>query len=156
MNAWGIVNDDFPSVATEYFGGSPLNTALDATNIVLISKVEYSNSLAKYRPISLCPVVYKVLSKIMVARMGLLLHKLFSREQSTFIKGRSILDNILIAQELVQYIHKKVRGGNILMKIDMDKAYDRVNWHVLLAVVKRLSFSDHWRNLIYNCISSPL
>lgn len=101
-------------------------------------------------------VVYKILSKIMVARLAPILGKVISREQSAFIRGRSIFDNISIAQEMVHRIHKKVRGKNILMKIDMEKAYDRVNWGFLLAVLKKLGFSDGWRNLVFNCISSPI
>lgn len=92
----------------------------------------------------------------MVARLAPILGKVISREQSTFIRGRSIFDNISIAQEMVHRIHKKVRGKNILMKIDMEKAYDRVNWGFLLAVLKKLGFSDGWRNLVFNCISSPI
>lgn len=91
----------------------------------------------------------------MVNRMAPLLDKCISQEQSAFIQGRSIFDNISIAQELVHKIHKKVRGGNIMMKIDMDKAYDRVNWKHLLASLRKLGFSDQWRNIVFNCISSP-
>lgn len=135
ITAWDIVKDDLLVVATEFFGGTPLTSALGATNIFLIPKVEAPDSFAKFRPISLCSVVYKVLSKIMVAGMVPLLDKLISHEQYAFIQGRSIFDNIFIAQELVQRLNKKVRGGNVIMKIDMAKAYDRVNWCYLLVIL---------------------
>jgi len=109
-------------VATEFFGGCPLSCALGATNIVLIPKVESSNNFTKFRPTSLCPVVYKILSKIMDNQRAPLLDKFISQEQSAFIQGRSIFDNISIAQEMMHSFHKKVKGGNILLKIAMEKA----------------------------------
>lgn len=87
--------------------------------------------------------------------MAPLLDKMVSREQSSFIYGRSIVDNISIAQEMVHNIHKKVRGGNMLMKIDMAIAYDKVNWRFLLVSLQRLGFSNQWQSLVFNCISSP-
>ncbi|CAI9769428.1 unnamed protein product [Fraxinus pennsylvanica] len=101
ITAWEFVQFHLLAVAKEYFGGYPLTCGLGTTNIVLIPKVESPNSFAKFRPISLCSVVYKILSKMMVARLSPLLDKLISREQSAFIQGRSIFDNISVAQEMV-------------------------------------------------------
>lgn len=86
--------------------------------------------------------------KIMVFRLAPILDRLISPEQATFIQGRSIFDNISLVRELVHGINRKVRGGNVMLKIDTTKAYDRVNWHFLLEVLRRLGFSDKWRYLL--------
>lgn len=60
-----------------------------------------------------------------------------------------------LAQELVHGINRKVRGGNVMLNIDMAHAYDRMNWCFLLEILRRLGFSNKWRNLIFNAIYSP-
>ncbi|XP_042964616.1 uncharacterized protein LOC122298830 [Carya illinoinensis] len=155
-HAWDIIKEDLLMLAIEFFEGKPLTTFFGATNIVLIPKVDDLRGFSQFRPISLCSIVYKILSKVLVNRLEPIMKKIISAEQSAFIKGRSIFDNISIAQEMVQSMNKKVRGGNVMIKIDMAKAYDRVNWRFLLEVMRRLGFSDHWRGLIFNCISSPM
>ncbi|XP_042958094.1 uncharacterized protein LOC122293629 [Carya illinoinensis] len=95
------------------------------------------------------------MTKIMVYRLAPVLGKIISKEQAEFILGRSIFDNMALAQELVQGINRKVRGGNVMLKIDMAKAHDRVNWKFLMDFLHLLGFSENWRNLVYNAISSP-
>ncbi|XP_042969044.1 uncharacterized protein LOC122301721 [Carya illinoinensis] len=140
-HAWDIIKEDLLMLAIEFFEGKPLTTFFGATNIVLIPKVDDPRGFSQFRPISLCSVVYKILSKVLVNRLEPIMKKIISNEQSAFIKGRSIFDNISIAQEMVQSMNKKVRGGNVMIKIDMAKAYDRVNWRFLLEVMKR-AFSN--------------
>ena len=81
-----------------------------------------------YRPISLCNVCYKVVSKILVERLKCLLPSLISQEQSAFISDRAILDNVLIAQEILYSMGNKREGKNLMaIKIDMKRAYDRMS-----------------------------
>lgn len=68
-----------------------------------------------------------MLSKILTIRLGPMLPKLISEEQSDVTKGRSITDNVLLAQELLQKLEAKTRGGNIVLKLDLAKAYDRIS-----------------------------
>ncbi|KAG6682925.1 hypothetical protein I3842_13G166800 [Carya illinoinensis] len=72
-----------------------------------------------------------------------------------FIQGRSILENISLTQEMVQSINKKVRGGNVVLKIDMAKAYDSVAWKFLIQVMAAFGFSEPVCCLVWQCISSP-
>ena len=85
------------------------------------------SSFDKFHFISLCFVAYKFFSKIIVIRLIGIVEKLVSHEQGAFIPGRSIFENITLAQEMVHSLHKKRVGGNVMVKIDMAKAYDRVN-----------------------------
>lgn len=126
--AWDIVKEYLLEWAKYIFEGQPISTYFGATNLVLIPKVDEPVGFGQFQPISLFSVVYKIVAKIMVFSLVLILDRIISHEQATFITGRSIFDNMSLAQELVHGINRKVRGGNVMLKIDMAKAYDQVNW----------------------------
>ncbi|XP_022869151.1 uncharacterized protein LOC111388627 [Olea europaea var. sylvestris] len=92
---------------------------------------------------------------ILVQRMSVILSRIISQEQGAFIPGRSIFENITLTQELVNSLNKKVRGGNVMIKVDMAKAYDRVEWHFLLHVLSSFGFPMMFCKLIEQCISTP-
>lgn len=93
----------------------------------------------------------------MVNRLKHLLPSLIDEFQTAFVPGRHMDDNILIAHELTYIINKQQRGATHLaaLKLDMNKAYDRVNWNFLLKVLKAYGFPDLWLVLIRECISTP-
>ena len=100
---------------------------LNSTHIALIPKIQGPETLGNYRPISLCNTVYKVLIKIIVARLRPYLGKLISPLQSAFVPGRKGIDNVIIAQELIHSLSKKKgKVGYMAIKIDLEKAYDKI------------------------------
>ncbi|XP_042941234.1 uncharacterized protein LOC122275951 [Carya illinoinensis] len=109
----------------------------------------------KFPPISLCPMVYKAFSKILIRRLSPILNRIISSEQGAFLLGRSIFENISLAQEMIHMINKKVRGGNIVIKVDMAKAYDSIDWDFLIHVMASFGFSGRFCSLIRSCISTP-
>ncbi|XP_026430517.1 uncharacterized protein LOC113327553 [Papaver somniferum] len=127
---------------------------MNHTFISLIPKVNKPNSPSDFRPISLCNSNYKIISKIIVNRMKPLLSKLISPYQAAYIPGRNIQNNVVIAHELVHTMKKKDRCDIMGLKLDMSKAFDRVEWSFLSVVLKRFGFSDHWCQLIFPCIST--
>lgn len=102
---------------------------MNDSRIALIPKCEHPQSMKDLRPISLCNMAYKILSKALANRLALIISKCISKEQSAFVAGRSILDNALIASEIVHYLKCKRGGrmGEAALKIDISKAYDRVS-----------------------------
>lgn len=86
-------------------------------------------SIKDFRPISLCNIRYKIISKTLANRLKPLFQKCISEEQSTFVEGRSILDNVLIAFDIIHHIRSKSRGkqGEVALKIDISKAFDHVD-----------------------------
>lgn len=138
-----------------FFSGKSFLQFYLASSLVLIPKVDNPSSFDKFRPISLCSVIYKICSKILVQRLTPIFSRLISPKQGAFLPGRSIFDNISLLQEMVNSINSKARNGNVLMKVDMAKAYDSVEWDFLLHVMEAFGFSLQVCNLIRNCISSP-
>ncbi|XP_058084552.1 uncharacterized protein LOC131232335 [Magnolia sinica] len=92
-----------------------------------------------------------VFAKILAARLSMLLPKVVSAKQGAFIKGRSIAENIALAQEMFREINRKVQGGNVVLKLDMEKAYDKVDWKFLKHVLSSFRFSNRWISLMESC-----
>ena len=104
----------------------------------------------------ICNVVYKVISKMIAARLRVLLPEIISLTQSAFFPGRLITDNVLIAYESLHAIKQKKVGkdGWCAVKLDMHKAYDRVEWVFLEAMLLKLGFHEDWIKMIMLCVSS--
>ncbi|XP_022883346.1 uncharacterized protein LOC111400141 [Olea europaea var. sylvestris] len=76
-------------------------------------------------------------------------------EQGAFIPRRSIFDNITLPQEMIHYLHKPVRGGNVVLKVDIAKAYDRIDWDFLMHVLRSFGLSRKICDLVRQCVTSP-
>ncbi|XP_062116553.1 uncharacterized protein LOC133830553 [Humulus lupulus] len=153
---WDVVGEDVIYMVQEFFTSGSFPDHLSETNIVLIPKKSEPESMGDLRPIALCNVVYKVVSKVMANRMKTILNMVISETQSAFVPGRLITDNIMVAFEVMHYLKRKGTGkdGYMDLKLDMSKAYDRIEWGFLEATMKKMGFGDHWVSLIMKCVSS--
>lgn len=117
---------------------------LNHTFLVLIPKVHSPRRVADFRPISLSNVFYNLVAKVLANRLKPLLPQLISDKQSAFMSKRLITDNILIAHETFHYLKSKRTGkmGYMALKLDMSKAYDRVEWVFLEKIMLRMGFSQ--------------
>ena len=133
-------------------GISPPN--FNETYIVLISKVKEPKRVTDYRPISLCNVIYKIASKVIANRLKKILPFIISETQSAFMHGMLITDNVLVSFETMHHISNKKIGkmGEITLKLDMSKAYDRVEWGCLEKIMEKLGFDERWRGLVMRCV----
>lgn len=140
--------------AMHFFESGCMDSKLNFTHIVLIPKIANPKKVSDYRPISLCNVLYKVISRILVNRLKHLMLLIISGNQSAFIKGRLITDNILIAYESLHAMrHLKSKRGLIAVKFDMSKAYDRLEWDFIRCVLLRMGFASQWVDFIMACVT---
>lgn len=129
---------------------------LNHTHISLIFKKKQSLKVADYLPISLCIVLCKLLSKVLANRIKSLLTSLVPDSQSVFVPKRQISDNILVAYEILHFLKKRKRGrqGSIFIKLDVGKAYDRIEWGYLEHVLVALNFPPHFIHLLILYVNS--
>ena len=153
---WGVVKDSVVAVVRDFFSTRCMPEGVNATSIVLIPKISNPTKKSDYRPITLCNVTYKVISKCLVNRMRPLLDDIISVEQSAFIPGRMITDNALVSFECLHYIkqEKDPTKSFCAYKLDLSKAYDRVDWGFLEQVMQRLGFPQRWIDWIMACVTS--
>ncbi|XP_048599931.1 uncharacterized protein LOC125595422 [Brassica napus] len=143
---WDIVKEDLTLMVNKFLFDGTVTNGLNDTNICLIPKTPKPNDMAQFRPISLCNVSYKIISKVLCQRLKKVLPGLISETQSAFVAGRQISDNIMIAQEMFHALRTKPSGRNkrMAIKTDMSKAYDRMEWSFIEAVMRRMGFSETW------------
>ncbi|KAK1304881.1 hypothetical protein QJS10_CPB11g01426 [Acorus calamus] len=128
---WHIVKDDFTKAVSSFFQTGYLLKQLNHTFLSLVPKSKDADSLEAFRPISLCNVTYKTITKILADRMQLVLPKVILPHQSAFIKGRNIVHSTLLAHELVRYMNTQSVKGKACIKVDLRKAFDSVSWTYL-------------------------
>ncbi|WMV26179.1 hypothetical protein MTR67_019564 [Solanum verrucosum] len=125
----------------------------NATYIALIPKKTGAKELKDFRPISLIGSFYKLISKVLTERLKRVVDKLVDKQQMAFIKGRQIIDAVLIANEAIDSrVTQKYPG--ILCKLDIEKAYDHVNWEFILSMLSQMGFGGSWTSWIKFCIST--
>ena len=123
---WPIVGEIVTQAVVSFFVDGSLPKEANSSLIVLIPKTSNPTTVNNFRPISLCNVVYKIISKLLVAKFRPLLHKIISPCQSAFIPGRWIAENQVVVHELLHSFKvRKVKSGFIALKLDLQKAYDR-------------------------------
>lgn len=143
---WGIVGRDVVGACLSILNGGNSIASWNTTNVCLIPKVKNPKRVSNLRPISLCNVIYKIVTKSLANRLKTVLDEVISPSKSTFVPGRSITDNVIIAFEMMHSIKRKNNGatGWLSLKLDISKAYDRVEWCFLDAMMLKLSFASQW------------
>ena len=139
---WKIVGREVTTMCLQVLNGGASVEEINSTFICLIPKIKSPRKVSDFRPISLCNVVYKVITKTIANRLKLVLGDLIEENQSAFVPGRLISDNVLAAFEIMHSMRQKTIGkvGWMALKLDMSKAYDKVEWGFIEAMMSKLGF----------------
>ncbi|XP_019172447.1 PREDICTED: uncharacterized protein LOC109167833 [Ipomoea nil] len=153
---WGVVGPEVIMFVLNCLNSGVFPEGLNDSNVVLIPKKKVSEYPADLRPIALSNVVYKIMAKMIANRMKPFMDTIVSESQSTFIPDRLITDNILIAAEVGHFLNRKQCGkvGWGALKLDMARAYDKMEWVFLKQMMKALGFAEQWVNLIMMCVTT--
>ena len=138
---WPMIEGDVTHLVLSWLNLGTLPHPVNHTFITLIPKKK-NPILSEYRPINLCNILYKIFSKVLANRLKKFLNSIITEHQSAFAKGRLITDNILIAFETLHYMKNYNSGSNgfMALKLDMSKAYDRIEWVFLENLMRKMGF----------------
>ncbi|KAL0427053.1 UNVERIFIED_CONTAM: LINE-1 retrotransposable element O protein, partial [Sesamum latifolium] len=153
--AWPVIGEEVTRAILEFLRTGRLLKQVNTTLISLVPKVHNPTVVSEFRSISCCNVLYKIITKVIVQRMRGVLDKLISPSQNAFVPGRSIGDNILLAQELFHGYNQQHLPPRCALKLDLRKAYDTVEWDFLSAVLMLFGFPVQFISWIEECVMTP-
>ena len=165
---WNVVSNNVVNDVLDFLNFGIMVPDVNHTNIVLIPKIKSPEKMFDFRPISLCNVIYKIISKVcnviykiiskvLENHLKQILPQIISPTQSAFVPRRLITDNVLVAYETLHAMHcrKKGKKGSLALKLDISKAYDRVEWPFLHRVMSKLGFPEKWISRVIECVTTP-
>jgi exonuclease III len=154
QRSWDTVRMEVGKAVLDFVNFGNFDHSINTTHIVLIPKKKNPSRVTDYRPISLCNVLYKLMAKVLANRMKHVLNLIISPHQSAFLPGRLITDNVTVAFEALHTMGTRLKGrkGYMALKLDMSKAYDRVEWDYLEMLMRRIGFAERWVDRIMVCV----
>uniref|UniRef100_A0A803NPX3 Reverse transcriptase domain-containing protein n=1 Tax=Cannabis sativa TaxID=3483 RepID=A0A803NPX3_CANSA len=143
---WSLIGPEVTKVCLGILNEGMQVKDINDTLLCLIPKVPKPTRMTEFKPISLCNVIYKIVAKCLAGRMKQSLHQAISEEQSAFIGGRLIQDNAIVGFESLHCMKTKRfgNGNKMALKLDMSKAYDRVEWNFLVTMMRGLGYEEQW------------
>lgn len=139
----------------EIFISGRMPEDINRTLLVLIPKVDNPTSLKMYRPISLCTVTYKIITKLIANRLKAVLPDLIGRQQMSFVPGRHIIANMVVEQEVIHTMRTKTGGmGQMAIKVSLEKAYDRLSWNFIFETLVEAGIPMNLTRIIMECVTT--
>ncbi|WKA05140.1 hypothetical protein VitviT2T_023123 [Vitis vinifera] len=153
QSSWEFVKEEILEMFKEFHEQGSFLKSLNNTFLVLIPKKGGADDLGDFRPISLLGGLYKLMAKVLANRLKRVLNKVVAPTQNAFVMGRQILDASLIANEVIDSWQKRKEKG-LICKLDIEKAYDSINWKFLLKTLHKMGFGPRWVGWMRSCIST--
>ncbi|CAN0877256.1 LINE-1 retrotransposable element ORF2 protein [Linum grandiflorum] len=156
QKCWDTVGPDLVNFVVACFRNPSLIPSINETIVVLIPKIDKPVDMTQFRPISLCSVVYKALTKCLANRIRSHMAQLIGPNETSFVPGRQISENIIILQEVVHTLRlKKGKRGAFVIKLDLSKAFDRLEWSFVEDTLRRANLPNKFIEIAMACISTP-
>lgn len=135
-----IVSIYVTQAVVHFFSSGRLLRATNAYFLTLIPKIQSPKTFYDFRPISLLNFSYKVISRILASTLAGILPLLISKHQSAFFNGRTIHHHVALAHELFHQLKSKIRGDSVGLKLDISKAFDKLQWNFLFRALQFFQF----------------
>ena len=129
---------------------------MNATSLALIPKISNPNHVKDFQPILCCNTIYKCISNIIANRIKMVLPSVVSPNQSAFVEGRRISDNIFLCQELMRNYHRGNGSPRCALKVDLMKAYDTVRWDFMIEVLRTFGLPERMLGWIEECMTTTM
>jgi hypothetical protein len=150
---WDLLKSEVRILFDQFHGNAIIPKSFLSYFVTLIPKVNSPFALEDFRPISLLGCLYKLVAKVLTDRLAKVMDSLISSNQSAFIKGRHLVDGVLVVNEVVD-LAKKTGRECLILKVDFEKAYDSVDWGFLEYMLRRFGFCSKWISWIRACVFS--
>ncbi|CAL0299683.1 unnamed protein product [Lupinus luteus] len=137
----------------DFFKSGWILPNLNSNNIVLIPKFLGANKIEDFRAIALANFQFKIITKVLADKLSVVAAKIVSPQQRGFLKERHIFYCICLASEATNLLDHKTFGGNVILKLDIRKAFDTMDWDFLLKTLTAFGFNQkftNWINVILN------
>ncbi|XP_058761237.1 uncharacterized protein LOC131634589 [Vicia villosa] len=140
---WSIIKEDIMKCCNDFYHKGTLVKSITSSFLALIPKKKNPQDLFEYRPICLVGSIYKIIAKLLANRMRGVVDLLVSTNQTAFVPGRSMMDGVVMVNEILDWAKRKKKGC-LLLKVDFEKAYDSVSWNYLRWILVKMGFGKRW------------
>ena len=154
QHCWDIIGSDICEAIKEFFRTGKILENLNNNFLVHIPKTEGASSIVKFRPIVLSNFLFKIINKILAESLSGIAARIVLPNQYGFIRGRRIQECIFVAYKVVNQLEKKNSGRNMIIKLDIRKAFDSMSWDFILVVLESFGFSEKFRGWILEIFKS--
>ena len=152
--AWPVIGKDLIIAIQPFFLFGFMPHSVNATLLSLIPKTTDAEKMTDFRPIACCNIIYKVISKILARRLKATLPEAIELNQCAFVEGRLLLENVLLATDLVKDFHKPSASSRSAIKLDISKAFDTVRWSFVESTLRAMNYPDIFVTWIMKCIET--
>jgi hypothetical protein len=150
---WDLFKGEIRILFDQFHGTAKLPSSFSSYFVALIPKINSPFSLGDFRPISLLGCLYKIIAKVLTARLARVMDLLVEPTQSAFLKGRNLVDGVVVINEVIDLARRNGQSC-LILKVDFEKAYDSVEWSFLEYMLRRFGFCGKWIDWIRACIFS--
>ncbi|MCH87417.1 LINE-1 reverse transcriptase like, partial [Trifolium medium] len=141
---WGLMRNEIRILFDQFHANDCVPKCLMSYFLTLVPKIKSPQSLGDFRPISLLGCLYKLLAKVLTSRLAKAIDPLIPKTQTAFLKGRQLVEGVVVVNEVIDYA-KKSGKECVILKVDFEKAYDSVDWSFLDFMLQKFGFCEKWR-----------